>query len=86
MTKIESYYTGQRMWQRLQTITNYKGKPSRVFPSNTSLPDVLNDFYARFKASNTEECIRSPAILDDCVIMLAVANMNKTFKQVSENK
>ena len=38
--KIESYYTGStcRMWQGLQTITDYKGKHSRELPSNTSLP------------------------------------------------
>ena len=58
-TKIESYYTGSdthRMWQGLQTITDYKGKHSRELPSDTSLPDELNYFYAHFKANNTETC------------------------------
>jgi hypothetical protein len=35
-TKIESYYTGsdaRRLWQGLQTITDYKGKRSRELPS-----------------------------------------------------
>jgi hypothetical protein len=44
-TKIESDYTGsdaRRMWQGLQTITDYKGKHSRELPSDTSLPDKLN--------------------------------------------
>ena len=43
-TKIESYYTGsedRRMWQGLQTITNYKGKPSHELPSDASLPDQM---------------------------------------------
>ena len=56
MAKIESYYTGsdaRRMWQGLQTITDYKGKHSQELPSDTSLPDELNHFYARFEASNT---------------------------------
>ena len=46
-TKIESYYTGSdasRMWQGLQTTTDYKGKHSRELPSDTSLPDELNYF------------------------------------------
>ena len=47
--KIESYYTGSdasQMWQGLQTVTDYKGKHSRVLPSDTSLPDELNNLYA----------------------------------------
>jgi hypothetical protein len=50
-TKTESYYTDadtRRMWQGLQTITGYKGKPSRELPSDASLPDKLNAFYDRF--------------------------------------
>ena len=45
--KIESYYTGfdtLRMWQDLQTITDYKGKHSRELPSDTSLPAERNHF------------------------------------------
>ena len=53
-TKIESYYTGSNaglMWQDLQTITHYKRKPSHELPSDPSLPDRLNAFYARFEAT-----------------------------------
>jgi hypothetical protein len=62
--KIESYYTGSDarwMWQGSQTITDYKGKHSRELPSDRSLPDELNHFYARFEASNTDvkRCIES---------------------------
>ena len=55
--QIESYYTGSdtsQMWQGLHTITDNKGKPSRELPSDMSLPDYLNAFYAPFEASNTE--------------------------------
>ena len=52
------------MWQGLRTITDYKGKTSRELPSDTSLPDELNAFYARFEASNTEPCIGPPAFPD----------------------
>jgi hypothetical protein len=51
-TKIESYYTGsdaRLMWHCLQTITNYKGKPSRELPSDASLPDKLNARQATLK-------------------------------------
>ena len=68
-TKIESYYTGpdfHRMWQGLQTITDYKGKHSHELPSDTSLPDKLNYFYACFENSNTEACMKASAVPDDC--------------------
>jgi hypothetical protein len=76
----------RRMWQGLKTITVYKGKPRRELPSNASLPDELNAFYARFEASNTEACMRAPAFLNDCVITLSVADVDKTFKQVNIHK
>ena len=63
------------MWQGLQTITDCKGKHSRELPSETSLPDELNNFYARFEASNTVACMRASASLDACMIMLSVASV-----------
>ncbi|KAK3540142.1 hypothetical protein QTP70_027050, partial [Hemibagrus guttatus] len=40
-----------RMWQGIQEITNYKPTPFAC-DSDTSIPDALNDFYARFEAQN----------------------------------
>jgi hypothetical protein len=72
------------MWEVLQTIMDYKGKPSRELPSDTTtLPDKLNAFYARFEASKTEACMRAPAVLYNCVITLSVAVVRKAFKQVN---
>jgi hypothetical protein len=87
--KIESYYTGSDaswMWQGLKTITVYKGKPRCELPSDNSLPEEINVFYAHFEASNSEACTRVPAVLEDCVITLWVADVNKTFKQVNIHK
>ena len=61
-------------------------KHSRELPSDASLLDGLNAFYARFETSNTEARMRAPAVPDDCVITLSVANMSKTFKQVNIHK
>jgi hypothetical protein len=74
------------MWQGLQTIIDYKGKHSSELPSDTSLPDELNHFYARFESSNTEACMRASAVPDDCVITLSVADVSKTFRQVNIHK
>ena len=51
-----------------------------------SLPDRLNAFNAHFKESNTEACMRAPAVPNDCVITLSVADVSKTFKQVNIHK
>ena len=67
-------------------MTDYKGKHSRELPSDTSLPDKLNNFYALFEASNTEICMRASTLLDDCVITLSAADVSKTFKQVKIHK
>ena len=78
--KIESYYTGsddRLMWQGSETITDYKGKHSHELPSDTSLPDELNHFYACFEASNTTAYMRASVFPDDCVIKLSVANVSK---------
>ena len=43
------------MWQHLQTITDYKGKHSCELPSDKSLTDKLNNFYAHNEANNTSK-------------------------------
>ena len=47
-----------------------------MLPSDASLPDELNAFYAPFEASNAEAC----------VIMLSRADVSKTVKQVNIHK
>ena len=76
----------RRMWQGLQTITDYKGKHSQELPSDMSLSDELNYFYPRVEASNTETCMRTSAVLDNCVITLSIADVSETFKQVNIHK
>jgi hypothetical protein len=68
------------MWQGLQTITDYKGKHSRELSSDTSLQDELNYLFSCFEPNNTETCMRAPAVLEDCVIMLSSADVSKTLK------
>ena len=70
----------------LQTITDYKEKPSLELPSDANLPGELNAFYSRFEAGNTEQCMRAPAVPDNCVITLSIADVSKTFKQINNNK
>ena len=71
------------MWQGLQTVTDYKAKPSSELPSDASLSDRINAFYACFEANNTEACMRASAVPDNCVNTLSIADVSKTFKQVN---
>ncbi|KAJ8345349.1 hypothetical protein SKAU_G00295420 [Synaphobranchus kaupii] len=41
----------RRMWQGVPAITDYKPSP-RARDGDATLPNVLNDFYARFEAQN----------------------------------
>jgi hypothetical protein len=63
-----------RAWKLLRTT---KGNP------DTSCP--VTRAYC-FKASNTEARTRAPAVLEDCVITLSLADVSKTFKQVNIHK
>ena len=39
------------MWQGLQSITDYRRKPSPVADHDVLLPDQLNNFFARFEVN-----------------------------------
>jgi hypothetical protein len=67
-------------------LANYKEKPIHELPSDASLPDELNAFYACFGSSNTEPCMRAPAVLDNCVITLSVADGSKTLTFLNIHK
>ena len=60
--------------------------PSRKLPSDASLPDELNTFYAHFEASNTEACMRAPAVPNDCVITLSVTDVSNIHKAVGPDR
>jgi hypothetical protein len=65
------------MCKGLQTFTDYKWNHSQELPSDKSLPDELNNFYACFEARNTEIYIRASAVPDNCVITLSAADVSK---------
>ena len=50
--KVESQFNGsdtRGMWQGLQSIMYYKKKTSPVTDQDFLLPDILNNFFARFE-------------------------------------
>ena len=58
------------MWQGLQSITT----------------DKLNAFYALFDKFNTELCMRTPAVPEECVILVSETDVSKAFNLVNTRK
>ncbi|KAK3569400.1 hypothetical protein QTP86_027946, partial [Hemibagrus guttatus] len=75
----------RHMWQGIQAITNYKITPSAC-DSDASLPDALNDFYARFEAQNNvavKKAIPSP---NNQVLCLSTTDVRRTLCRVNPRK
>lgn len=61
--KLEGYYLNNNtrsMWQGIQSVTNYRKTTTTTDPQNTTLPDSLNVFYARFDRQNTNTPSKAP--------------------------
>jgi hypothetical protein len=84
--KVESQFNSsdtRRMWQSLQTFTDYKGETSHVADTDVLLPDKLNTFIARFE-DNTVPPTR-PAI-KKCGLSFSMTDVSKTIKRVNPRK
>ncbi|GAA6075769.1 piezo-type mechanosensitive ion channel component 1-like, partial [Tachysurus ichikawai] len=75
----------RRMWQGIQAITNYK-TASPACDSNASLPDALNDFYARFEVQNKVTARKTIPPPDDQVLCLSTADVRRSLCRVNPRK
>ncbi|KAK2905569.1 hypothetical protein Q8A73_009512 [Channa argus] len=66
-------------------ITNYK-TTSSACDRDTSLPDALNHFYARFKVQNNVKERKSTPPPSDQVFCLTTAEVRKTLRRVNPRK
>ncbi|KAK3562006.1 hypothetical protein QTP86_023467, partial [Hemibagrus guttatus] len=73
------------MWQGIQVITNYRTIPSAC-DSDASLPDTLNDFYARFEAQNNIAARKTIPPPNDQVLCLSTADVKRTLCRVKLQK
>ncbi|KAK3513105.1 hypothetical protein QTP70_001677 [Hemibagrus guttatus] len=67
------------MWQSIQAITNYK-TASLACDSDASFPDVLNNFYARFKVQNSVAASKTINPPTNQVLCLSTANVKRTCR------
>ncbi|KAK3507617.1 hypothetical protein QTP70_030788 [Hemibagrus guttatus] len=72
----------RRMCQGMQATTNYKTTPSAC-DRDASLPDVLNDFYARFEAQNNIAAGKTIPPPNDQVLYLSTADVRRQDKTMT---
>lgn len=76
----------RRLWQGFQNITDYKPPPPTICQNNHSLPEELNNFYARFEVKNTTQAKMFPLSSSDTVLQLSTAEVRKAFSTVNMHK
>ncbi|XP_036419924.1 uncharacterized protein LOC118803541 [Colossoma macropomum] len=73
------------MWQGIQAITNYKSPPPAC-DSDGSLPDALNNFYARFEARNGTTARKTTPPPSEQVLCLSTADVRRSLHRVNPRK
>ena len=73
------------MWRGLQAITDYKPKPA-VINTSDSLPDELNNFFARFETHNTDPVTPVRGTPGAVELQVTQRDVSKTFKSVGTHK
>ncbi|KAK3506659.1 hypothetical protein QTP70_012929 [Hemibagrus guttatus] len=73
------------MWQGIQSIAKYRPAPPAC-DSDASLPDALNNFYARFEAQNDVTVRKTIPPPEDQVLCLTMADVRKTLCRVNSWK
>ena len=76
----------RRLWQGFQNLTDYKPLPLRTCHSDPSLPDELNDFYARFEVNSIIPAQTLPPSPTDQVLQVSTAEVKRVLASVNPRK
>ncbi len=76
----------RRMWTGIHVLTDYKSANSIPPNSNATLPDELNNFYARFDHGNTEPPIKAVLTPYNLPLTLSTSDMCATLRKVNSHK
>jgi hypothetical protein len=74
------------VWSCLSLITNYKGPKKQVDNSDASLPDQLNNFYARFDRDNSTTPVSAVHGDEDPAFVISESDVRKRFNKLKERK
>lgn len=82
---MESHFNSsdaRRIWQGLETITDFKGKTSCTANTDASLQGELNTFYARLQVINTDP----PTTEEDSELSISVADLRSSTVCILANQ
>ncbi|KAK7888821.1 hypothetical protein WMY93_024381 [Mugilogobius chulae] len=75
------------MWQGLQHITNYQQKPPPLTNSRSTLPDELNEFYARFETLNSiQQKVTVPTEGGGQQLFVTAAEVRQVLRRINSGK
>lgn len=74
------------MWQGISNITDFKGNKPATVNIAASLPNELNNFYARFEAHNTAHTEGTPTAVAEKVSALSISDVTQSFRRVNIRK
>ncbi|KAI4877181.1 hypothetical protein NFI96_007309, partial [Prochilodus magdalenae] len=84
--RIEEHFSSsdpRRMWQGIQTLTDYKPRSTVLANNSASLPDELNHFYARFDRGNMVVSSKTDPPLHDHPLTLSTLNVRRTLSRTA---
>ena len=87
--KLESLYLNNNtcsMWKGIQAATNYRTTMTTPDTRDATLPDRLNNFYARFDRLNTDTPSKAPCDSMDTAFQITHAQVLRALKQVNPHK
>jgi hypothetical protein len=87
--KLESLYLNNNtrsMWKGIQAATNYRTTMTTPDTRDATLPDRLNNFYARFDRLNTDTPSKAPCDSMDTAFQVTHAQVLRALKQVNPHK
>ena len=82
--KFESN-NAKELWTNLGLITQYKAKPKTANENDPSLPNKLNEFYARFDRENKDNTVIEEEIEEPCFI-IEEWHIKKQFDRLNVRK
>ena len=70
----------------MNLITQYKGPSKSAYPDDVTLPDRLNEFYARFDLDNNSEPSPAPCASDQPPFVITDHDIRRAFSKLKEHK
>ncbi|KAJ8034569.1 hypothetical protein HOLleu_21460 [Holothuria leucospilota] len=74
------------LWSSINLITQYKGTLNSVQSDDVTLPDRLNEFYARFDLDNNSEPSPAPCDDDQASFVVSDHDVRRSFCKLDEHK